>query len=141
MNDYTKTVIEDRRAALLNKLKNIRACKAGLAEQERSVLRDLADCDAAGRIFGIEFADAHVSRFPLGTIRDLAQAMLRDSASTGMKASDLRRAAETKFNREFHYKSAGVALYRLANEGKARRDGRLWFPVGSQIDASLKTAK
>lgn len=135
MNDYTKTVIEEKRAGLLKKLARVRECKEGLAEQERAVLRDLADCAAAGRIFGIEFADARLpSRFPLGTIRDLAQAMLRDSASTGMKASDLRRAAEAKFNKQFHYKSAGVALYRLANEGRARRDGRLWFPA-------LKTAE
>lgn len=120
--------------ALIARRRGLYETLSAMRAQIAEVDRQIADCGAAARVFGIELpgieANSKPSSYPGGTIRELAQVMLADSPN-GMSSEELRAAAEKKFNRRFHYKSAGVALYRLANEGLAKRDGHVWFATAA----------
>jgi len=44
----------------------------------------------------------------------------------------LREYIEAARSTKLHEKTIGMTLYRLANDGLARRDGRTWFPVSQE---------
>ncbi len=63
------------------------------------------------------------------TARAAIYRILRDSGQSGIKAVELRALAERDFGREITSKAASNALGILRHEGKARRDGYLWYLV------------
>jgi hypothetical protein len=65
------------------------------------------------------------------SIRDLILLYLKQAAAGGIKAALLRRKVETFLNRQIHYKTIGMSLYRLSKETPplVRREGLIWFFV------------
>jgi hypothetical protein len=61
-------------------------------------------------------------------IRELVLRRLKGSPE-GLKASQLREYIEALRKTRLHEKTIGMTLYRLSQDGRARRDGRTWFYV------------
>jgi hypothetical protein len=63
------------------------------------------------------------------SIRDLVLMHLEKAGSQGEKANVLRRKVEAFLNRQIHYKTIGMSLYRLSKETppRVRREGQTWF--------------
>lgn len=63
------------------------------------------------------------------SVRDLILHYLRIAGAAGEKAAVLRRRVETFLNRQIHYKTIGMSLYRLSKETPpmVRREGQTWF--------------
>lgn len=63
------------------------------------------------------------------SIRDLILLYLKQAGVKGEKAAFLRRKVETFLNRQIHYKTIGMSLYRLSKESPplVRREGQVWF--------------
>lgn len=59
------------------------------------------------------------------TARDITLAELAENP--GMKSAELRVAIERRLGRQIHYKTPGMTLYRLAEEGLVQREGHRWF--------------
>ncbi len=70
------------------------------------------------------------------SIRELILMYLKAAGAAGIKAALLRRKVETFLNRQIHYKTIGMSLYRLSKETPplARRDGLIWYfvPTGTE---------
>lgn len=64
-----------------------------------------------------------------GSIREIVLKRLQEAGPRGTKASELRELIEVGRGTKLHEKTVGMTLYRLANEGLARREGRVWFHV------------
>jgi hypothetical protein len=62
------------------------------------------------------------------SIRELILLYLKQAGSAGIKAALLRRKVETFLNRQIHYKTIGMSLYRLSKETPpmVRREGQMW---------------
>lgn len=67
-------------------------------------------------------------------IRDLVVDRLREAGDAGTKVAPIKDFIGLQ-GIEMHEKTVGMTLYRLAKEGLARRDGRIWFFVQPQDDA------
>ncbi|MBR0712200.1 hypothetical protein [Bradyrhizobium liaoningense] len=65
------------------------------------------------------------------SIRDLILLYLKQAGAKGEKASLMRRKVETFLNRQIHYKTIGMSLYRLSKESPpaVRREGQTWFLI------------
>lgn len=63
------------------------------------------------------------------TVRDLTLEKLKEAGSKGARAADIRKYIEDLRGTVLHEKTVGMTLYRLAKEGAARRQGRIWFFV------------
>ena len=63
------------------------------------------------------------------TIRELALEYLRLAGSRGRKASEIQALIEERRKTKLHPKTSGMTLYRLSQDGLARREGRTWFFV------------
>nr|WP_166476482.1 hypothetical protein [Bradyrhizobium symbiodeficiens]QIP03224.1 hypothetical protein HAU86_27095 [Bradyrhizobium symbiodeficiens] len=74
------------------------------------------------------------------SIRDLILLYLKQAGSKGEKAALLRRKVETFLNRQIHYKTIGMSLYRLSKESPpaVRREGQVWFLVPPLPWAEMK---
>lgn len=74
------------------------------------------------------------------TARDVIMDEL--TAQPGMKAAELKLAIEKRLGRKIHYKTPGMTLYRLANDGLVRREGHRWFVLkGDQRRELSQTEK
>jgi hypothetical protein len=71
------------------------------------------------------------------SIRDLILHYLRIAGPAGEKAAVLRRRIETYLNRQIHYKTVGMSLYRLSKETPplVRRQGQTWFLSEASAEA------
>ncbi|TFV72338.1 hypothetical protein E4K64_23765 [Bradyrhizobium frederickii] len=71
------------------------------------------------------------------SIRDLILLYLKQAGPKGEKASLMRRKVEAFLNRQIHYKTIGMSLYRLSKETPpmVRREGQTWFLVPSAAEA------
>lgn len=63
------------------------------------------------------------------TIREMAMNQLRQAGAQGTTAADIRRHIESARGTKLHFKTVGMTLYRLTQDGFARREGRTWFAV------------
>lgn len=70
-----------------------------------------------------------------GTVREIVLQQLQDAGDKGAKASDLRKYIEGARGAPLHEKTVGMTLYRLAQDGFARREGRTWFFVSPNAEA------
>jgi hypothetical protein len=66
------------------------------------------------------------------SVRDLVLERLEVAAQKGAQAADIRKSIEALRKQQLHEKTVGMTLYRLAQEGLARRDGRTWFYVSPE---------
>jgi hypothetical protein len=67
---------------------------------------------------------------PMGeTVREIVLEKLKEAGTEGTKAAELRKVIETARGTQLHEKTVGMTLYRLSQEGVARREGRTWFFV------------
>jgi hypothetical protein len=63
------------------------------------------------------------------TIREMVMAYLKNAGPAGSKAGPIRRHVESVLNRQVHYKTVGMTLYRLAQEKLVHREGLVWSLV------------
>jgi hypothetical protein len=65
------------------------------------------------------------------SVRELVIDYLKTAYPNGIKATLLRRSVEAQLNRQIHYKTIGMSLYRLSKEDPpvVKRDGLNWFFV------------
>lgn len=110
-------------------------------ERLKAVLERLRDCNA--RIHALDLpmvltpTSARVIEVPADTAegagrtaREIILAALRDSFPEPLEAKELREIIEAEKGHPIHYKTPGMSLYRLANDGLVRRAGRKWFYAG-----------
>jgi hypothetical protein len=64
-----------------------------------------------------------------GTVREAALERLSSAGEDGTTAASIRDYIEEKRGEKLHYKTVGMTLYRLKEDGLARREGRTWFAV------------
>ncbi|UGA43110.1 hypothetical protein HU230_0033330 [Bradyrhizobium quebecense] len=76
------------------------------------------------------------------SVRDLILHYLRIAGAAGEKAAVLRRRIETFLNRQIHYKTVGMSLYRLSKETPplVRRQGQTWFLSEAGMEAKNPSA-
>jgi len=67
-------------------------------------------------------------------IREIVLDRLKTAGKEGTSAAALRRYIERVYNTEIHEKTAGMTLYRLAQDGKVQRKGRTWFFVPPEAE-------
>jgi hypothetical protein len=73
------------------------------------------------------------------TVRDQVLALLNEAGSAGTTATALRKAIEASRDDPLHYKTVGMTLYRLSQDGLARREGRTWFAVPETANPGART--
>jgi hypothetical protein len=66
---------------------------------------------------------------PKRTLRYIVLERLEEAGPKGSKAAAIRDYAKVNLQCDFNIKAVGMALNRLAAEGRARRAGHLWFRV------------
>lgn len=131
-----QAAVERRSAALEDRARAERV--AIEAEQE------IAALDQGARVFGLsvpEVADVAIDLGGEGNIvvqakttphaprqfKDVALSVLKEAYPKPVKAMHVQSAAENELGRQFHWKTAGMTLYRLKQDGLARREGQNWF--------------
>lgn len=134
-----RSAAEKRRQQAADKLKRDREALAA-AEEE------IEELDRGARVFGLipaESADfkhpdgyvvvRQVKSAPVGAARvnalfkHVALATLERHYPHSVKAAVIQEAAEAELGRQFHWKTAGMTLYRLKKDGLAHRRGQNWF--------------
>lgn len=63
------------------------------------------------------------------SVRELVLSALRAAGTAGTKAPPIRESIEKLRGARLHDKTVGMTLYRLSQDGLARRVGRTWFFV------------
>jgi hypothetical protein len=66
---------------------------------------------------------------PKRTLRQIVRERLEEAGPKGSKAAAIRDYARANLQCDFSIKAVGMALNRLAKEGRARRAGQVWFRV------------
>jgi hypothetical protein len=67
-------------------------------------------------------------------IREIVLDRLRGAGAEGKRASAIQKYIERVYGAELHQKTVGMTLYRLAQEGLVRREGRTWFFVQPEAE-------
>jgi len=71
---------------------------------------------------------------PRRTLRQIVLEHLEAAGPNGSKAAAIRAYAKGNFQRDFTVKAVGMTLNRLAKEGRARREGRVWFRIQQGLE-------
>jgi hypothetical protein len=66
---------------------------------------------------------------PKRTLRHIVLERMEEAGPQGSKAAAIRDYARAHLQRDFNIKAVGMTLNRLAQEGRARRTGQVWFRV------------
>lgn len=138
----------ERRAALLKQRDAYRSRMARLQAKATGVENDLAALDAGARVFGLEVQEQEPARGLFasdpalqdrgagtpeprgsGQFKDLALQFLSSQYPRRFRAPEVQAHIEAALGRQFHWKTAGMTLYRLKTEGRVSREGQLWFYV------------
>ena len=112
-----------------------------LAEQERMLRASSAEASkriialhTGAQALGIVLDDQPVpdaefkGAAPLAGAASAREIVLDElRANPGMKSAELKMAIERRMGRKIHYKTPGMTLYRLAQEGLVERLGHQWF--------------
>lgn len=123
-----ENLIRGAHEVALARLKQIRETMTAMREQERTAYLHIKDCEAAGRVFGIEFAPIEQPAKKLGEIinvRDFTISYLENSPD-GAKSGAIAAAYKEQFGRDLHPKTIGMTLYRLKDQELVEREGRVW---------------
>lgn len=65
--------------------------------------------------------------------KDVALEIMKQRYPQPVRTGDLQASVEAKLGRTFHYKTAGMTLYRFKDDGLVRREGRDWYWVPDTI--------
>ncbi len=103
----------------------------------------IADLDRGAKAFGLPVDPASDSPPPtlkpraLGILRptapialqfkDVALQLLKEAWPDSLTAAEVQDAAQRLLGREFHWKTAGMTLYRLKLDGRVFRQGQQWY--------------
>jgi hypothetical protein len=88
---------------------------------------DLVVSDGQRRLL-MEFKSAS-SPVSARQFKDFTVEALEKHYPRPVKAAEIQQWAEAQLRRGFHWKTAGMTLYRLKKDGTARREGQNWFFV------------
>jgi hypothetical protein len=174
--------LEGKRDLLVVERERLFRLASALAARAKEVDRDLEDCVAAGRSFGVRIAlpdwqnvrekglelemeratgrldwerpEQSLERFnndhdliwkildhievyearkrnaaPKIRLREMVLSRLDEAGERGVQADIIRADLERYYPAGFHPKTVGMILCRLAKEGVAHRDGRIWRRV------------
>ncbi len=154
--DQALSIVREKRDVLLRERAELRKQRATLAERDRQIDRELADCVAAARVFGtvLELPDddesddpfkavwsARVFRDlihgsdeetkkakpPMPKIKDIVLDRLKAAVPDGTRAAPIRDYIIETYGEQIHEKTVGMTLYRLAKKGLVHREGITWF--------------
>lgn len=116
----------------LSRLEQTRATIQAMHDQERVIILQIRDCEAAARLFGFEFPKLDRPTKALlkapENVREFTLALLHQSPN-GIKSAAIREAYESQFRKQIHPKTIGMTLYRLKQDGLAEINGHIWCPV------------
>lgn len=118
-----------------------------LQRREREIDLEIADCEAAARVFGVQLAKPEeYETQELGvrlqidpnvtSVRVAVLKMLKDTHPRPVQASELRTRLE-HLGYDIHEKTVGMTLYRLSKAKKAQRTGLKWCFVPQEERASI----
>jgi len=96
------------------------------SKQEEAEEEDFEEIDAGDAGQAMLFEGSTPDR---PSIRELALDRLRSAGAAGTKARAIREYIESTYKIRLHYKTVGMTLYRLSQDGLARREGQTWFIV------------
>jgi len=131
----------ERRGALSRKRERAEKTLASLQRKVAALEAEIAELDRGAKVFGLSVPEADgrplFTVYPdtpapppavqSGQFKDLALAYLADAYPTAKKALDVQKFVEATLGRSFHWKTAGMTLYRLKNEYKVRREGHQYW--------------
>lgn len=75
----------------------------------------------------IQVKSTDVGGSPL--FKEFALRLLKEAAPRSMKAAEVQAVIEKEMGRKYHWKTAGMTLYRLKKEGLIDRKGQDWFAI------------
>jgi hypothetical protein len=141
----------ERRNALM-KERNETARLILQAQADLAVLdEEIGELDTSAKVFGLTLPDNAVQPpktvgvmtfrdTPPAQFKDLALDLLRDASPAPLKAKEIHQAVEARTGRTYHWKTAGMTLYRLSQDGLVKRVGHKWFyvPQPTDIDAAQR---
>lgn len=141
----------ERRDALARRRDKAESTLISLQKKIATLESEIAELDRSARVFGLTVPGEDGERIlftvqPSGHIsggqfKDVALDYLAEVYPTPKRAIDVQRFVEATLGRSFHWKTAGMTLYRLKNEHKVRREGpRLWafVPEEERVAQRLK---
>lgn len=144
----------ERRAALARKRDKALKGAANLQKKAAEADEEISDLDRGAKAFGLPLADdatlhaANVSRAAGNAgahdsrqFKDVALEYLATAYPASLKAVDVQDLVQAALGRSFHWKTAGMTLYRLKNEHKVQRSGQNWTFVPEDQRAALKAAE
>lgn len=141
-----------QRNALLRQLDQAASRLARVREKVAVLEAEIASLDAAAKAFGLQVSPESPTLFdkPMGhhgqapteaggQFKDVALDLLREAYPSSLKASQIQARVQAKLNRTFHWKTAGMTLYRLKQDGHVKREGQNWFYVPSGVVEQVLT--
>ena len=134
--------IKEKMHSAILELEQIPAKRQDLDRREKELNRIVANAKAAGELFGVELetpddvirqsehsAIRRHTENQVPTIRELTVEWLKTAGDSGIKAATIRQQIESKYHINLHDKTVGMTLWRLSQDGLARREGHTWFFV------------
>lgn len=164
VNDWREAAAAEyaeRRAALFRQRDKAAKTLANLERKLRETEEQIAELDRGARVFGLDlpvgsldigmFSPEELNRarpagltvnMPPGAgksrqFKDLALEVLESEYPRPLKAIEVQERVQAELGRTFHWKTAGMTLYRLKNEHAVRRSGQDWYFVPPEERGSL----
>lgn len=110
---------------LESQLLRVRIARKNLQKQEAEIMRDLADCKSAARLFDVTLQQSTVPADSI-SIRQFALNALLAAGESGIRAREIEAAYEAATGNTVHPKTVGMTLFRLKTAGQANRVGHAW---------------
>jgi hypothetical protein len=155
--DWRKGFAEEyaaQRAIAVDLRKQGLAARIAAENQVMEAEQRIALLDQGARAFGVPVENTEVASGngaiatkPIAAtpekpsqFKDIALELLKEAFPRPVKAAHVQSAAEAETGRVFHWKTAGMTLYRLKQDGLARREGQNWYfvpPAQSDLEELL----
>lgn len=127
-----------RRDALVRERNAKLQQSAQLRAEADALEEELGDLDRSAKVFGLTppaptaqlqktFGVLTFRDDPPKQFKDLALELLRQAFPGPMKAKEIQEAIQAHTGRAYHWKTAGMTLYRLAQDCLVRRVGHKWY--------------
>jgi hypothetical protein len=149
-----RTALVKSRRLAANRFKRVQ-------EKLQSIETELEELDRGARVFGLALPDegppgiedtvpytaadiaAAIARTTprqaeVRQFKDVALELLAQAYPSPLKAADVQQGASRALGRQFHWKTAGMTLYRLKNDYAVRRSGQDWYFVPEEQRDALR---
>lgn len=150
----------ERRAALVRQRERDAKTVANLQKKIAERDAEISDLDRGAKVFGLPVPDEG-SFFPeLVNAAQQAVAQFKDTGRSGqrqfkdvavellahaypepLKAAEIQEGVQRELGRSFHWKTAGMTLFRLKKDFQVSRHGQNWFFVPPEQRAALRAAE